>query len=349
MITKESATSIILPGCFNAHAHLRDAGAQNYDFLDHVARVQEAHFDACVAMPNTKPPILHGEDARRYVDRICTAAPNLCVAAVCYLTLMTTPQMVREARRAGVRAYKLYPAGATTNSAQGVPLKRLPELDRTLCEMAEQGMVLCLHGEDPDVPLPEREAAFLGTLRFLAETYPRLRLVFEHVSSAAAIDTCLVYENVWMTVTPHHLVLTEADVPLSPHHVCMPIAKTAADREALCRLVASGHPRVAAGLDDAPHPIQDKVRSSGPVPFGIWNTEAALGVYARVFAERGALSQLPGFLWSVGANLYGIPSREAHPRRLMREAMMIRSEPDPSKPQPFLAGQTLEWRVVSEP
>jgi dihydroorotase len=305
---------IVLPGRFNAHAHLRDVGPENYGLLPYVARVQRTQFDWCVAMPNTKPPILTGEDALRYVERITNAAPGLGVIPVCYLTLATTPQMVREAARAGVKAYKLYPAGATTNSSHGVTLAHVWELDQVFREMALHGLILCLHGEDPDLALAVREMGFGRELRWLAETYPTLRIVFEHISSAAMVRTCLEYDNVWMTVTPHHLVLTEADVPLSPHHLCMPIAKTAADRLALQELIASGHPRVCAGLDDAPHPIGKKLSTrSENVPFGVWGPEAALGVYARELERRSALHQLPSFFWGTAAALYGIPDAAGRP------------------------------------
>jgi len=342
---------ILLPGRCNTHCHLRDEQADDQELLPHVAPIQAANFDWCVGMPNTTKPILTGEDAQRYLERINRYAPNLGIIPVNYLTVDTTRQMVREAARAGVKAYKLYIGGATTNSAHGVPVTRLDELDDRLQEMENAGLRLCIHAEDPREPsFRARETAFLPLFRRMVEKHPQLLIVFEHISSAEAIDVCSPYPNVWMGVTPHHLWLTEDDALGMEDYLCMPVVKTARDRAALRTLFGSGHPRVLIGLDDAPHTIMRKRdrRPGQKPPSGIWCTEAGLPVYAAVLAELDALDLLPDLIWGNAARLYNLPSPTC-PVQVVRKSLTIRVEDDPSRPQPFLAGQTLDWSIEPSP
>ncbi len=351
MIDTPIMDRIELPGRCNTHSHLRDELVEDQELLSHVAKVQETHFDWCAGMPNTAKPILTGEDALRYLDRIHRHAPTLGVIPVNYLTIHTTCQMVREAAKVGVKAYKLYVGGSTTNSAHGVPITRLNELHDRLDEMADVGMVLCIHAEDPrESSFRAREWAFLPLFRRMVERHTNLSIVFEHISSKQAIDVCFPYPNVWMGVTPHHLWLTEDDALGMADYLCMPVIKTLLDRLALRKLFASGHPRVLIGLDDAPHTIDRK--RNAPIghkpPSGIWCVEAALSVYAAVLEEERALAHLPDLVWNNAVKLYGLPS---HGRkvRLIKHPITIRVEEDPARPQPFLAGQTLAWSVESNP
>jgi dihydroorotase len=331
----------------NAHCHLRDNEVADQELLPVVAPIQAANFDWCVGMPNTTKPILTGEDAQRYLERINHHAPNLGVIPVNYLTVDTTRQMVQEAAQAGVKAYKLYVGGTTMNSAHGVPITRLAELDDVLDEMDGQGLRLCIHAEDPrESSFRARESVFLPLFRRLVERHPCLLIVFEHISSADAIEVCRHYPNVWMGVTPHHLWLTEDDALGIADYLCMPVIKTPRDREALRTLFASGHPRVLIGLDDAPHTIARKrnLLPGQKPPSGIWCAEAGLSVYAAVLEERNALQHLPDLVWGNAARLYDLPP-PSRPVHFVRKPVTIRVEEDPSRPQPFLAGQTLDWSI----
>ncbi len=353
-LSKRSVTeilSVILPGLFNSHSHLRDEGVEDYGLLAHAAVIQQAHFEWSVGMPNTFKPILTGDDSMYYLDRIHSHAPNLNVVAVCYLTLETTPQMIREAFKLGVRAYKVYIDGATHNSKKGVPIHMFDALDPAFYVIAELDGIVELHGEDPRVnPSHKRESAILPLFRRMVEKHPNLKIVFEHISSAAAIKVCRDYPNVWMGVTPHHLYLTEKDAAGFADYLCMPVIKSPKDRAALRKLFASGHPRVIAGLDDAPHTIQRKHPSKPDekIPPGIWCVEAALSIYAKELAQQSALHLMPDVLWWNGAKLYNLPA-PTRSVRVVKKPMTIRVEEDPSKPQPFLAGQTLEYSVERLP
>ena len=339
---------IELPGRFNAHCHLRDDSAEDMGLLPHTAPIQAAHFDGCVAMPNTVKPILTGDDALRYRERIDRYAPNLGVVLVNYLTLHTTRQMVRESAKAGVKAYKLYIGGATTNSAHGVPITKLDDCDEELDEMAMRGVRLLIHVEDPRAPVfRQRESLALPLLKRMVERHPELTIVFEHISSIEAIQQFTPYPNVWMTVTPHHLWLTEDDVLGMADYLCMPIIKSKLDKLGLEDFFAGKHPRVLIGLDDAPHTINRK-RNHPPgqkPPSGIWCVEAALAIYATVLEKYGALHRLPDLVWNHAVTLYDLPPSSGKPLKLVRQPLTLRVEEDPMRPQPFLAGQTLDWRV----
>ncbi len=341
--TSSGLRGIELPGRFNTHCHLRDDSPEDMGLLSHTARIQAAHFDWCVAMPNTSKPILTAEDALRYLDRIKRYAPGLGVILVNFLTLQTTRQMVREAAKAGVKAYKLYIGGATTNSARGVPVDKVEDCDDVLDEMAAQRVRLLIHLEDPRVPsFRMRESAAIPLLRRMAERHPDLIIVIEHISCAETIKEFLPYPNVWMGVTPHHLRLTEDMALGMADYLCMPVVKTPADREALEMLFSSGHERVVIGLDDAPHTIHRK-RNHPPgekPPSGIWCVEAALPVYADILESYRAIHRMPDLIWNNAVKLYGIPAMSGRPVKVV-----IRTEEDPAKPQPFLAGEEFTWGV----
>lgn len=339
--------TIEIVGAFNAHSHLRDEGETDQKLLPLVAPEQEKIFEGCLAMPNTKTPITTGEEALRYTERITKYAPHLFIVPTIYLTPHTTREMIREASKIGVQAAKMYIGGATTNSSHGVPIDKLDEMKNIFAEMADFGMRLCIHGEDPRVPYRSREFAFLPAFRKLVEAHPNLTILFEHISCAQAIDVCLEYSNVYMTVTPHHLWLTEDDVWGDPWSLCMPVAKTKEDREALIKLVSSGNSRILAGLDDAPHTISAK-RTMKPglkkAPFGIWNVQAALPIYAEILARNNALQHLQALVSDNARHVYKLPPA-TRKIQLVQEPFTISTEENPEAAQHFLFGESLPWSV----
>lgn len=347
MDTSPAPQTIDIVGAFNAHSHLRDESEADQKLLPLVAPEQEKIFEGCLAMPNTKSPITTGEEALRYTERISTYAPNLFIVSTIYLTPHTTREVIREASKAGVQAAKLYIGGATTNSSHGVPIEKLDGMSNVFSEMAECGMRLCVHGEDPRVAYRSREREFLPAFEKMVNTHPNLVIIFEHISCAQAIDVCLKYDNVYMTVTPHHLWLTEDDVWGDPWSLCMPVAKTKEDREALIKLVSSGHPRVIAGLDDAPHMISAKRTMKAGVkkaPFGIWNVRAALPIYAEILSRNNALPHLQALVSDNARKIYRLPA--PHRRiQLVQEACVIPTEENPEAAQHFLFGETLPWSI----
>jgi len=328
---------------FDAHLHVRDG-----EMLSRVALFSAAHFDAGVIMPNLTPPVRTREDACRYRERICSAledelfTPHMTI----YLTDETTPRIVEEADVAGVVAVKYYPKAkgghlATTNSGHGVLLTDLPKFQRVFRAMEERGMVLCLHGEDPDEPDHlRREAAFLPHLESLARAHPRLKIVLEHVSSREGVAMVMSLPNLAATITAHHLVLTKEDWQSgNHHHLCMPVAKTSEDRDVLWKAI--GHPRFFFGSDSAPHDPRTKV---GPTPsYGVFSAPVALPLLAMVFHDRGILEVLEAFTSFNGPDWYGLARSDVS---VSLERLPWTVPVEYNGIVPLWAGQTITWSVA---
>ena len=291
------------------HLHLRD-GAMMRAALPFSARV----FGRGLIMPNLTPPITTVAAARAYRRRILAALPpdaDFQPLMTCYLTDDLPPQELRAGAEQGVfTAAKLYPAGATTNSASGVTA--ISRIRPVLEMMQEIDLPLLVHGEvtDPTVDIFDREEAFIDRVLIpLLRDFPGLRVVLEHVSSAAGVDFVLEQgEQVAATITPHHLTLIRTDLfagGLRPHYFCLPVVKSARDRAALRRAATSGSPRFFLGTDSAPHPVRDKESARGRA--GIFNSPAALPVVAQVFEEEGALDRLETFVSLNGTRFYRLP------------------------------------------
>jgi dihydroorotase len=306
------------------HVHLRQ-GMLLLDVLPATALV----FGRALVMPNTWPPVLTGDDAQRYERVIRGAAEQF--GATDFHPLMTikivastTPEMITDAKAKGVVAGKLYPVGVTTNADDGVRVSMKatplgPSLSigvhpQLFTAMEEAGMVLCLHGEMPGDFCMDRERAFLGVVEALAQDYPRLRIVLEHITTNAAVVMVKRLPNrVAATITPHHLLLTLDDVvgdKLQPHHFCKPIAKAPNDRLALIQAATSGNPKFFLGTDSAPHQREEKECASGCA--GVFSAPVAMEVLAEVFEDQNALERLEAFTSEFGARFYGLPLNDSH-------------------------------------
>lgn len=325
------------------HLHLRDG-----EMLQAVVPPTAAVFGRALVMPNTEPPVLTGADAERYRKEIVSALPD----GAAFEPLMTikivpstTPAMIRDAKAAGVVAGKLYPEGVTTNSSDGV--RDVLALGDVFAAMSDEGLVLCLHGETPDTFCLDREDRFVAeVLPALARSFPDLRIVLEHVSTASAVDwlrSDAAPATVAATVTVHHLLLTLDDVVgglLAPHHFCKPIAKRPADRAAIVAAAVSGDPRFFLGTDSAPHPREAKQSAHGCA--GIFTAPVALPLLATVFDAHDALAALDDFCSGHGPRFYGLPANPGTVR-LVRDPWTVPADYDGVVP--LNAGTTLPWRV----
>lgn len=303
-------------------------------------------------MPNTDQPISDADTLSRYRSEILSAnrwpfEPLMTIK----ITGQTTYDIVLKASEAGAVAGKLYPRGVTTNSADGV--EDIAELDQAFAAMSSVDMVLCIHSEKPGVFCLDREAAFLrDILPRIVSSFPRLRIVVEHVSTAAAVDWVRNYRattrtsTVAATITAHHLVLTLDDVvgdTLSPHNFCKPLAKRQEDRAALIEAATSGDPAFFLGTDSAPHTRANKECASGCA--GVFTAPVALPVVAQIFEEADALDRLDQFTSVSGARFYNLPLNSGtvvlkrNPQRVPQEYNGV---------VPFLAGQQLGWSVSDE-
>lgn len=260
----------------------------------------------------------------------------------------TDDKTIRLAAEAGAVAGKLYPRGATTNSADGV--RDVDALLPALAAMADAGMVLCVHPEQPDAFSLDREATFITeVLPTIIAECPQLRIVLEHVSTAAAVDWVRQQRStprsttVAATITAHHLVLTLDDVVgdlLEPHNFCKPLAKRSEDRAALIAAATSGDPAFFLGTDSAPHDRAAKECAHGCA--GVFTAPVALPVLAQVFDNAGALDRLEAFTSVAGANFYGLPLNTGTVR-LSRHAWRVPKQY--GSVVPFMAGQMLAWMV----
>ena len=330
------------------HLHLRD-GATLTAVLPFTVR----RFARAVIMPNLSPPVTTTAAALAYRQRILAALPagtDFTPLMTLFLTDATPAEEIDRAAASGaVVGCKLYPAGATTHSAAGVTDIR--RLDAVLERMSECSLTLQVHGEatDPDIDVFYREARFIEqTLAPLVERFPRLRVVFEHVTTRAAVEyVCGARSGVAATVTPQHLLLNRNALfkgGIRPHLYCLPVLKRETDREALCAVVARGEPRFFLGTDSAPHPRSQKESACGCA--GIFSAHAGIELYAEVFEQLGALPRLEDFASGFGADFYGLP-RNSGTLTLERRAWTPpASYPlSPGELVPLRAGESLSWAV----
>ena len=299
--------TLIQPDDF--HLHVRDGEA-----LKAVVPYTARQMGRALIMPNLKPPVTTVAQALAYKQQILDAVPaglDFEPLMALYLTDLTTPEQVREAKAAGIVAFKLYPAGATTNSASGVT-----DFDRVrpvLEAMAEAGVPMCVHGEvtDPAVDIFDREAVFIDrVLDPVLAKVPDLKVVFEHITTAdAARLVCEAGDNVAATVTPQHLLLNRNDLLVGgvrPHHYCLPVLKRETHRAALVAAITGekSH-KFFLGTDSAPHPKHAKENACGCA--GMFSAITAIELYAEVFEKAGALDKLEAFASQNGARFYGLP------------------------------------------
>jgi dihydroorotase len=325
------------------HVHLRDG-----EMLKTVAPYTARQFARAIVMPNLAPPVASVEDAAAYRDRVIAAAgPDFIPLMTCYLTDHVVPDELARGHAEGIWvAAKLYPAGATTNSASGVTDVRniYPALER----MQQVGMVFCIHGEvtDPNVDVFDREAVFIDRiLTSLVRDFPSLKIVLEHITTKQAAE--FVAEapvNVAATITPQHLHLNRNALfqgGLRPHAYCLPVIKREEHRLAVRKVAVSGSPKFFLGTDSAPHTRAAKESACGCA--GIFNSPYALESYAEVFEEEGALDKFEGFASEHGARFYGLP---------LNEGTVTLERAEQTVPVtfeglvPFHAGETLGWRLA---
>ena len=325
------------------HVHLRDG-----EMLQRVAPYTARQFARAIVMPNLVPPITTPEAARAYRERIAEATgPLFTPLMTCYLTDNANPDEIARGFEEGAWiAAKLYPAGATTNSASGVTDIR--NIYPTLARMERIGMVLCVHGEvtDPDVDVFDREAVFIErVLSRLVEDFPKLRIVFEHITTEDAVRFVQRSMRVAATVTPQHLIINRNAIfegGLRPHAYCLPVAKREKHRLAVRKAAISGSPKFFLGTDSAPHTREAKESACGCA--GIFNAPFALESYATVFEEEDALGRLEAFASLNGPRFYGLPANE-ETIRLERAEIQVPDEIEGLVP--FHAGETLRWRLLA--
>ena len=303
-------TRLTLPRPDDWHLHLRDGA-----MLAGIAPESARHFARAIIMPNLVPPVVTGREAQAYRDRIlAVTGAGFTPLMTLYLTEATDPADVVAAHRDGIiTAVKLYPAGATTNSASGV--RDFDRVRGVLDAMAEAGIPLLCHGEvtDPEIDIFDREAVFIDrVLDPIRRRTPELCVVMEHITTLDAVAYVRSQpKRLGATITTHHLVINRNHIlvgGIRPHYYCLPVAKRETHRLALVEAATSGDARFFLGTDSAPHADDAKESACGCA--GCFTATNTMSVLAQVFDQAGALDRLDGFVSRNGAAFYGLPVNE---------------------------------------
>ena len=338
------------------HIHLRD----NEALATTVAHAAQS-FNRVICMPNLVPPVKTAQEAQAYRARILQALEQADIEErhkqsfnprmTLYLTDTTTVEDINEAAKSGViQAVKLYPAGATTNSADGVT--NLNGRHQVFEAMQKQGLPLLIHGEvtDTHVDIFDREKQFIDTtLSNLVSQFPELKIVVEHITTGDAADFVLSQsDRVAATITPQHLLFNRNHLlvgGIKPHFYCLPILKRQQHQQVLLDVATSGNPKFFLGTDSAPHATHSKENACGCA--GCYSASIALPLYATAFDSVGKIDRLVGFASRFGAQFYGLPINEDR-ITLINQPMQVA----PSYPYmqgqtltPLMAGETLPWSI----
>jgi len=342
------SSSLTIPRPDDWHLHVRD-GAALRAVLPFTAR----QFARAIIMPNLKPPVTTVAAASEYRKRILAAVPQglkFEPLMTLYLTDNTAPDEIKRARESGfVVGAKFYPSGATTNSDAGVTAieKVFPVLEA----MEECGLIFQVHGEVTagDVDVFDRERVFIDQVMSpVRKRFPRLKIVFEHVTTREAVQFVRANEAMGATITPQHLLLNRNAIfqgGIRPHLYCLPILKREHDRIALIEAATSDNPKFFLGTDSAPHAKHTKEHACGCA--GIFSAHAAIELYAEVFEAAGKLDRLQAFASERGPDFYGLP-RNRETITLTREAWQVPQsyEFPESEIVPFRAGEKMTWKMA---
>ena len=336
------------------HLHLRDG-----EILNAALCYTSRCFSRAIVMPNLSSPVTSTKLAREYRGRILDALPRgerFTPLMTCYLTDHSDPVDIVKGHDEGViTAVKLYPAGATTNSADGVT--DIVNVFGVLESMEKAGIPLLVHGEttDPSVDVFDREAVFIDrTLVPVLKQFPSLKVVFEHITTSDAVDFVINSgSNLAATITVHHLMINRNAMfvgGLRPHMYCLPIAKHEDHRLALRTAATSGNAKFFLGTDSAPHTLAAKESACGCA--GIFSSPAAIEQYTQVFDEENALQHLEAFASLNGPAFYGLAPNEETIKltkvkgRVPGDIRIVGDNGEESAVRPFLANKELSWTLV---
>jgi dihydroorotase len=322
------------------HLHLRDK-----DMLKAVAQHSSKSFSAAIIMPNLVPPITTIKDVISYKKRVKEATKDSSFDPLMTLFFKDNYdfEFLKSAKE-HIFAIKLYPAGITTNSQDGVSSLNSESLKNTLGAMSELEIPLCVHGES-DGFVMDREKEFVPIYEELAEKFPNLKIIMEHITTKDSVDILDKYPNLYATITLHHLLITLDDVAggmLKPHLFCKPIAKRYEDREALLNIALNAHPKVMFGSDSAPHP--QSAKESCGCAAGVFTAPIALQVLVELFEKHDKLDNLQKFISENAQKIYNFKPTQ---KTVTLEKKSFQVPDAYGKVIPMYAGESIKWSISS--
>lgn len=319
------------------HVHLRDG-----EMLKVVAPLTSYSFSGAMVMPNLVPPVTTKEMVRGYRSRIKAAMESDDFEPYMTLFYQNYSREFLEEVKDDIIAIKIYPSGATTNSEGGVVNFDIEPMRETLEAMSDLGIILSVHGETMGFVM-DREAEFMTVYEKLARNFPKLKIIMEHITTREAVETLDKYDNLYATITVHHLMITLDDVAggmLRPHLFCKPIAKRPHDRDALLQVVLAAHPKVMFGSDSAPHPKHTK--ESCGCGAGVFTAPIALQLLCEIFEAHGKLDNLQAFVSDNAQRIYGICPDFKEVTLSKRDFVVPAMY---GEVVPMRAGETLTWSI----
>ncbi|EGO4877434.1 dihydroorotase [Campylobacter lari] len=321
------------------HLHLRDES-----MLELVAPFSAKDFKAGVIMPNLITPLTETNALKAYKERILKACKNEDFTPLMTLFFKDYDEKFLEKAKDELFAIKLYPAGITTNSDNGISSFDIEKLKPTLNAMSELNIPLLVHGETNDFVM-DREANFAKIYEKLAKNFPKLKIVMEHITTKVLCDLLKDYENLYATITLHHLMITLDDVvggKMDPHLFCKPIAKRYEDKDALCELAFSGYEKAMFGSDSAPHPLHTKECCGCSA--GVFSAPVILPVLAELFEKHSNEANLQKFISDNACKIHNLKFEKDKIIILEKQEWQVAQKY--GDVVPFMAGKTLNFKVV---
>ncbi|EAI3896602.1 dihydroorotase [Campylobacter lari] len=321
------------------HLHLRDE-----NMLELVAPFSAKDFKAGVIMPNLTTPLTETNALKAYKERILKACKNEDFTPLMTLFFKDYDEKFLEKAKDELFAIKLYPAGITTNSDNGISSFDIEKLKPTLNAMSELDLPLLVHGETNDFVM-DREANFAKIYEKLAKNFPKLKIIMEHITTKVLCDLLKDYENLYATITLHHLMITLDDVvggKMDPHLFCKPIAKRYEDKDALCELAFSGYEKAMFGSDSAPHPLHTKECCGCAA--GVFSAPVILPVLAELFEKHSNEANLQKFISDNACKIHNLEFEKDKIIALEKQEWQV-----PQKygdVVPFMAGKTLNFKII---
>ncbi|EGM2780068.1 dihydroorotase [Campylobacter jejuni] len=333
---------MILKNPLDMHLHLRDN-----QMLELIAPLSARDFCAAVIMPNLIPPLCNLEDLKAYKMRIIKACKDKNFTPLMTLFFKNYDEKFLQSAKDEIFGIKLYPAGITTNSNGGVSNFGIEYLKPTLEAMSDLNIPLLVHGETNDFVM-DREANFAKIYEKLAKNFPKLKIVMEHITTKVLCDLLKDYENLYATITLHHLMITLDDVvggKMDPHLFCKPIAKRYEDKDALCELAFSGYEKVMFGSDSAPHPLHTKECCGCAA--GVFSAPVILPVLAELFEKHSNETNLQKFISDTACKIHNLKFENDKIITLEKQEWQVPNvyEDKYNQVVPYMAGEILKFQL----